>query len=195
MAAEQSLPYPLAGKIGLAKHKYGRQARTVDEIWSDAWETYGRTSGESIAKPFEMLDLEFTPEGASEPVHVLDSIDRNSVPGLQVGVVLPVEYSAVDPDSARITGATRNYGRQNAVHILIIAYTVAAVVTFAFLPIRRLAGKLSESSQILRPFTHPEAAVTRISGQVSWSQLPENDPRRKLLEALFRARRWPRGET
>ena len=164
-------------------------------ITTEGGEEHREEDDPNVKRGFEMLDLEFTPEGASEPVHVLDSIDRNSVPGLQVGVVLPVEYSAVDPDSARITGATRNYGRQNAVHILIIAYTVAAVVTFAFLPIRRLAGKLSESSQILRPFTHPEAAVTRISGQVSWSQLPENDPRRKLLEALFRARRWPRGET
>lgn len=171
-----------------------RQARTVEEIWSNAWETYGRTSGESIGHPFEMVDLEFTPEGASESIHVVDRVDRNSVRGLREDAAVPVEYSAIDPDSARIAGATRKYGQQNATYLLVLAYSVGALITFVFLPIKRVAGKLFRSSQAVRVFMDPGAAMTRINQVTRWSQLPEDDPRRKRLESLFGSRHWPPGK-
>ena len=79
-----------------------RQERVVDEIWSDAWETYsGRTNGQKISQPFEMVDLEFTPEAAGEPIHVLDHIDLKSVPGLREGAAVPIQYSSSDRSRLR----------------------------------------------------------------------------------------------
>ncbi len=170
-----------------------RQLRTVNEIWSNAWETSGRTSGENIHTPFEMADLEFTPEGGSEPIHALDRVDVKSVPGLHEGSVVPIQYSAANPDSARIAGATRDFAKETTVYLLSLAYGMGAVVTFVFVPIRRAVARTFFSSRVGRLFTDPNAAMRQIAEITSLSQLPVDDPRRKRLETALRVPKYPGG--
>lgn len=130
-----------------------RQVRVADELWSDTWETYGRTAGEHIRQPFQMVDLEFTPDGASEPIHVLDRIDLNSVPGLREGSSVSVQYSALEPDSARILGASRNYARQAITYLLCLVYGAGGVIAFAVMPLANAIKKVLRASAVLRAFT------------------------------------------
>jgi len=160
-----------------------RQVRIVDEIWSDAWETTSRTSGQFVGPRFKMVELEFTPEGAREPVHVLDRIDVNSVPGLGAGSVVAIEYS--DPEAVRIVGATRNYTRQLITYLLMFVYGTGALVTFIFVPLRRAIRQRARASTVLRILTDPEAALKRMTQASQWSQLPEDDPQRRALEAAI----------
>jgi hypothetical protein len=168
-----------------------RQVRVVDEIWSDAWETFGRSSGQYIGPRFQMVELEYTPEAAGEPIHVLDRIDLNSVPGLNAGSKLPIEFSFSDPDAVRIVGATRRYARQLATEILLLAYGLGALVTFVFVPLHRRMRERARSSAALRALTDPEAAIARIAELGRRSRLPKDDPRRRAIEsavAKLRAR-------
>jgi hypothetical protein len=165
-----------------------RQARVVDEIWSDAWEIYSaRKNGQNVGQPFEMVDLEFTPQGAIEPIHVLDHVDLNSVPDLREGASVPIQYSLAEPDSAEIAGASRRYALQNATYLLLFAYGIGAIVTLVLVPIGRGFGKMFRSSPVLRNLTDPGAALTRISEVSRLSQLPADDPRRQRLEAALAA--------
>src|SRR6185437_5175837 len=87
-----------------------RQVRVVDELWSNTWEIYaGHRAGEKIGSSFEMVDLEYTPEGTTEQIHVLDRIDLNSVVNIREGTIVPIQYSVTNPDMATITGGTHTY--------------------------------------------------------------------------------------
>jgi hypothetical protein len=175
-----------------------RQVRVVDELWSDAWETTARTSGEYIGPQFQMVELEFTPQGSREPIHALDRIDVNSVPGLRAGSAVAVEYSTSDPDAVRIVGATRHYARRLATHVLLFTYGAGALMTFVLMPLRRAMRKVARASAVLRSLTDPYRALDRMTQVSQWSsQLPEDDPRRKAIEsavAALRAARKPRDE-
>ena len=57
-----------------------RRIKVADQIWTIAGYY---AAGEPIRQPFQMVDLEFTPQGARESIHVLDRVDLNSVPGLR----------------------------------------------------------------------------------------------------------------
>lgn len=142
-----------------------RQVRIVDEIWSNTWEIYsGHRAGEKIGPSFEMVDLEFTPEAASEPIHILDRIDLNSVPNVHEGSGVPIHYSAANPDLAEITGATHMYIRRTTAFLSLIAYAIGAVVAFVFVPIRRGVTRLFRSSRVLRPFTDPNRCYDSLVG-------------------------------
>jgi hypothetical protein len=164
-----------------------RQLRAVDEIWSNAWETYSRTSGESIGYPFQMVDLEFTPERATESIHALDRIDLNSVPGLREGASVPIQYSLSDPSSARLISGTRNYARAIVRYWLLLFYGIGAVLTFVFVPVARRVRKFARSSSVVSVLRNPNTAFNRISKTSQWSQLPKEDPRREQLEAALSA--------
>jgi hypothetical protein len=168
-----------------------RQVRIVDEIWSDAWETFGRSSGQYLGPRFKMVELEYTPEEAREPIHVLDRIDLHSVPGLNPGNTLPVEFSSSDPEAVRIVGATRRYSRQLATELVVVTYGLGALVTFVVVPLHRRMRERGRSSAVLRALTDPEAAIARIAELSRRSRLPEDDPRRRAIEsavARLRAR-------
>jgi hypothetical protein len=64
------------------------------------------TGGETL-HPFQMVDLEYTPGGASESDHAMEGVDLNSVRGLRAGGLVPIYYSAADPNLAQIAGGTR----------------------------------------------------------------------------------------
>lgn len=170
-----------------------RQVRVVDELWSDTWETSSeRRNGVKIRQLFEMVDLEFTPEGAPEAIHVLDRVDRHSVPELREGAVVPIEYAPSNPDSARIAGATREYSRQIFTYLLSLSYGIGAIVTFILVPLAQAFRKLLFSSKAARALTDPTFAMTQINQMSQRLQLPKDDPRRKALEdavAKYRSRR------
>ena len=172
-----------------------QQVRVADELWSNAWETYGRRAGENICEPFQMVELVFTPEGASEPIHVLDRIDMNSVAGLRDGSSVPIQYSAIDPDSTRIVGASRNYARQATTYLFCLVYGTGAVVTFVFIPAAHGLRKLFQASPVVQTFTDPSAAITRLRKMNSWTQLTNEDPRLKQLDEMVRARQSRREGT
>lgn len=165
-----------------------RQLRVVDEIWSDAWETSGHSAGNRIGRPFEMVDMEYMPEGANETIHALDRVDRNSVAGLREGATVRIEYAQADPNSARIAGATRNYARQTAVYLLLVMYGLGAIVTFALIPIRRAILRVLRASPMVRPFTDPDAAITQLAAIDKMIDSPAGDPRRARFEEIVAAR-------
>jgi len=169
-----------------------RQVREVDEIWVKVAEGHPSAGGQDIRHPFQMVDLEFTPVGATEPIHFLDRLDLNSVPGLREGVAVPIQYSSSDPNLARIIGGTRNYAHQGMTYLLLFTYGAAGVVAFVFFPVAHGIAKLFRSSPVLRGITDPSVAMARRSEINKWSRLPEDDPRRKWLEAFLRARQSPR---
>lgn len=164
-----------------------RQVRVVDEIWSDTWETNSHASGERIGPRYQMVELEFTPEGARESMHALDRIDSNSVAGLHAGSEVAIEYSTSNPDAVLIVGATRHYARQLVTDLLLFTYSMGALVTFVLVPLGRGLRKLSRASGVLRTVTDPESTLNRIAQGSQWSQLPKDDPRRKAIESTIAA--------
>jgi hypothetical protein len=96
----------------------------VDEIWSTSHE-----AGEELPQPFQLADLEFVPVGAAHPIHILDMVDANSVPGLAPGAQVPIAYSAVDSRQAQIDGATRSWHGRAFWRLLQLTYGIGALVT------------------------------------------------------------------
>lgn len=127
-----------------------RQVRQADEVWSNTWENSGRDGGEMVLRPFQMVDLEFTPERATEPIHVLDRVDMNSVAGLREGSIVPIQYSAVDADSARIVGASRNYAWQAIIYLFCLVHGTGVLIAFVFIPMARGVRKHFLSSPVFR---------------------------------------------
>jgi hypothetical protein len=65
----------------------------------------GRTSGSVPApQPWNIVELQFVPEGRQKPVIAVDSVDAGSVANLQAGARLPVSYSKSNPRDARLAG-------------------------------------------------------------------------------------------
>ena len=160
-----------------------RQIKVVDQIWTVDME--GHTDGmggEPIPRPFQMLELEFAPPGVSEPLHVVDRIDLDSVPGLRVGAVVPVEYSASDPQLARVAEGRRNYAREAEIHLLSLTYGFALAMTFIIFEISRAWRRLRRSSPVLSTLRDPSGAIRQVA-----SKLPAGDPRRKAFEEMLRS--------
>jgi hypothetical protein len=131
------IPQPTPAPSGAVREATAivRHVRLVDEIWTDADERPGPSEGgQPINRPFQMLDLEFTPEGAAEPIHVLDRIDLGGVPSIETGARVPVVYQVSDPAIAHIIGATRDFPRHALVYLLALTYGLGAVITFLLIP-------------------------------------------------------------
>jgi hypothetical protein len=161
-----------------------RQVRIVNQIWTGASEGghTGHEGGQDIRQPFQMLDLEFTPAGANEAIHVLDRVDVDSLPGLHEGARVAIYYASTDPRLARAAGGTRNYARQAVVYLLGLTYGMGAALAFLVFPAVYVVGKLLRSSRIFGPIIAYDEIVQHIA------RLPAHDPRRKALEAWMRAR-------
>lgn len=161
-----------------------RHVRVVNEIWALAegqgGQSYG--GGQWIRQPFQMLDLEFTPEGTTDSIHALDRIDLGSVPGLRQDATLQISYSLSDPHVVRIAGATSTYVQAALLFILGLAYALAALVTFVAFPAMGLAQRFIGRFRTLASEIPPEAVKQQLS------RLPPDDPRRKALEEFIRAR-------
>lgn len=82
----------------------------------------------TLAHPYQLVEMQYTPEGSSEPVMAVDAIDPNSVPSLKPGQALTIHYDAGNPRIASIPGATRMF-HQQAIQQLGLEY-LALVVLF-----------------------------------------------------------------
>jgi hypothetical protein len=146
-------PAPLpGGPVGHATAVV-RDVRLTDHIWASAASAGNSTSGQGISRPFQLIDLEFTPQGRVEPVHALDAVDAGSFADLRPGVTVPVVYAVRDPRAAaRMTVGTREYGTRAFVSILGLTFGGGAIVAFLVLPLLFAADKL------LAAFTAKDAA-------------------------------------
>jgi hypothetical protein len=114
-----------------------RHVETVHHIWSN-----GEDAGQDLRQPFQMADLAFTPEGANEPIHVLDRVDAGSVPQLKDGAALQVVYPVSDPRAGRIDGGTRTYPEKALTYILGLTYGLSALIVLVVWPIIVLLDRL-----------------------------------------------------
>jgi hypothetical protein len=160
-----------------------RQVHIVDEIWTNYGKDAEDAGGQHIRQPFQMIDLEFTPDSASDSMHVLDRVDLNSVAGLREGLTTQIVYSSADPNIARIVGGTRNYPRLNSEYLLGLTYGIGGIFTFIVLPGMMLVDKFFNSFREALPSASPNASLRIIS------RFPADDARRAAIEkVLLRAR-------
>lgn len=159
-----------------------RGVQTVDHIFASGSASGDGAAGQDIKHPFQMVDLEFTPEGASEPVHALDRVDFGSVPGLMDEARVPVTYAVADPRGGQLSIGTRTYAEHALLYILGLTYGFGAVVAFLVFPALFLAQRLLNKIQGLMSVLEPSVRA-RLA-----SSLPPDDPRRKTIEALISRR-------
>jgi hypothetical protein len=160
-----------------------RQVRVVDEIWTNYGKDAEDAGGQRIRQPFQMVDLEFKPDAASESMHVLDRIDLNSVSGLREGGTTQIAYSSANPEIVRIAGGTRKYPRVNSVYLLGLTYGIGGILAFVVLPGMMLADKFFYYVRKTLPFASKEESLGLIS------RLPAGDPRRVAIEKTMQALR------
>jgi hypothetical protein len=156
-----------------------RNVRVVDRIWASSSSSGESSGGQPIRYPFQMIDVEFTPQGAAEAIHALDRVDLGSLPGLKEGIVVPVTYSRAAPRSARIAGGTREFGRHALVYFLELTYGIGAALAIVMFPAVYLVLRLARRSRALRLAFDPTERTRLLS------QLPADDPRREKIERLI----------
>ncbi len=117
-------PQPLPAPTLAVRHAIGtvKELDRIDKLFSDThqrgWETF---------QPVQVLGVQFTPEGRTEPVLAVDLIDEGSVPGLKEHSSVPLDYEASSPRTAYIAGATRNFPRRNMTGVGLQALACVAV--------------------------------------------------------------------
>ena len=178
------VPWPssLSGPQGHAT-AIVRSVHTVDQIWASSSSAGESSSGQWIRRPFQMVDLEFTPAGRTEPVHSLDRVDLGSIPGLQPALTIPVIYPLDDPRAGRMSAGTRDYARQIFLYMLGLTFGLGALIALivgpAIFGLARLAERVAHSIPGLN-LIFDAAARER-----SLSALPPDDRRRQTIERLF----------
>jgi hypothetical protein len=183
VAVYLQIPQPTQIPPDLQRHATAtvRQVRAVNEIWTNYGKGAEDAGGQGIRQPFQMVDLEFRPDGASDAVHALDRIDLHSVRGLQEGTTVQIAYSIADPDAASISGGTRSYVRLTWMYLLGLTYGIAGILAFVLLPSLALMDRFFHSLTKLLP--------VRASGEGPQliSRVPANHPRRETIEKVLRA--------
>jgi|SRR5579871_246441 len=166
-----------------------RQVQTTHEIWSQI-DAVGRgEGGDAFGFTFQMLDLEFKPEDATQAVHALDMVDQGSMPGLREGMRVAVVYSATNPRVARAVTGTRKYAMAAFAYLVGITYGAGALLAFVILPALRAVRELLNSSQ------RPGSLFSRFANASRLAKLPPDEARQRVLEMLQRSReRALRGE-
>jgi hypothetical protein len=167
-------PPPVAPGAQVNTTAIVRQVRIVRRIWS----TRKTGGGQDLRQPFQMAELEFTPVGASEPVHILDRVDQGSVAGLTEGGKVRVSYPVSDPRAGRIAEGSRTYADQTLSYNLELNYIFPAVFALVVFPVIRFLGKWADSVPIFRALNAAQKSSLRVP------QMTEDDPRRRVIEAL-----------
>jgi hypothetical protein len=176
------IPRPTPFPSGPVSHATGvvRHVETVDQLWTTT------EGGQNIRRPFQMADIEFTPQGERESIHILDRVDLDSVPGMRDGSEVRISYAASDPARARIDGGTRTYPERAFTYILGWTFAFGAVGAFVVMPVIFLLDRI-RSRFLGMVQSIPLDDIARKA-----PMLPPDDPRRKALEALLRSRQRPR---
>ena len=84
---------------------------------------------------FDRVHAFFVPDGTTQPVFLLDFIDRGSGGQLAEGAKVTVEYQATTPQEARLAQGTRTHYWKNA------AVPVGAMLVMAWLTTRKRRPK------------------------------------------------------
>jgi len=171
-------PGPVRSTMAVAS-----QVHSINEIWTSMPnKNGGDAGGQQIGQTFQAVDLEFTPEGSLDSMHAVDFVDTGSVPGLRQGSLVRINYSAAEPRTIEIPGATSIYVQAALVSLGKLAGIVAIVATFFLW----LSGVLSRKATF---FLNPRNFAMRIPRERLEQQLsnfPAGDPRRQALEAYLR---------
>jgi hypothetical protein len=179
------IPWPLPAPSRPQGHATAvvRAVHSVDQIWG-SWSGSGEsTGGQSIRRPFQMVDLEFIPACRTEPVHALDRIDLDSVPGLRPSVTVPVTYPLADPRAGQMSVGTRSYGRQIFVYMLGLTFGFGAVIAFVVCPAIFYMARLAQ--RVVRSFPGLNLVFDPAARERLLSALPADDPRRHTIERLL----------
>jgi hypothetical protein len=67
--------------------------------------SYRRSGHRPLRWPYDIVQLDFTPEGRSEPVIAVDLVESGSAINLAQGAVMRISWPEDDPRSAKIVGA------------------------------------------------------------------------------------------
>ncbi len=88
---------------------------TVQNEWTIDKVFVSRNSANSwsLDRPVQYVSLEFVPESRREPVVAVDNIDAGSIPNLQAGQSLAVQYERANPRNARLVAGTRTFWKKN----------------------------------------------------------------------------------
>lgn len=182
LALAWRLPWPSPAPVGSVHEATAlvRQVKEVHDLWSD-W----RSAGQGLPQPFQMVDLEFTPAGATTPVRILDRVDLNGIAGLAAGGTVPVTYSALDPRDGHISHAPRTYASKALFYILALTWAIALALGLVLFPLVEFAARRLRTSPLVSTLLDAGAPPERLHS------LPADDPRRKALEGFFRRPRSP----
>ena len=117
-----------------------RSISTVDTILGGGTAAHDHSVPIKLQHPYQLVQLEFTPARASDPVVALDAVDLQSIAHLGPKQIVDIDYDAANPRIARMHGGTRNFHEQ-ALRQLMLIYGVCAglpVALFLFSRLRRL---------------------------------------------------------
>jgi hypothetical protein len=81
----------------------------------------------TLEHPFQIVQLEFVPPGAPDPVVAIDAIDLDSIPALRSKQVVGIDYDLHNPRIARLHGGTRNFPEQAKRQVLTLFGIFAAL--------------------------------------------------------------------
>lgn len=182
------VPAPSAMPAGPYGHAtaIARKVRTVRQIWASSSDS-DSDGGQNIRHSFQMVDLEFLPPGATQPVHALDRVDLESVPGLHEGVSLSIVYPISDPRAGQLAAGTRRYGDEAFVYLLEATIGLGAAVGAVLFAMFWIADKLSRSP-LFRVIASEEGRNALAARLQSEDGLPEQV---RKLARLGRARERP----
>lgn len=95
--------------------------------------SYPRSGRTPLRWPYDIVQLDFTPEGRAEPVIAVDLVEAGSVPNLTQGAVMRITWPQDDPRAAKIVGARPAAPWANWFYSVFewIAFFVAVIVCFA----------------------------------------------------------------
>lgn len=85
-----------------------------------------------LEHPFQIVALEFTPAGRTDPVVGIDAIDANSIPDLRKQQTVDIEYDLTNPRIARLQGGTRDFPGQAKRQVLIAFGVIIALLLAIF---------------------------------------------------------------
>jgi hypothetical protein len=87
-----------------------------------------------LTRPYQIISLEYTPEGMDRPVVAVDKIDLNSIPDLHENQLLDIDYDPANPRIARLHAGTRTFPERavGIVLLLCAAFLVLFLIFFAF---------------------------------------------------------------
>lgn len=94
-----------------------------------------------LAHPYQLVELEFTPANATEPVVALDTVDLSSIPDLAPKQTVDIDYDAANPRIARIHGGTRNFPQQALYQLMLMYGMIVGLFVLLFI-LKRLFLRL-----------------------------------------------------